>query len=91
MIQSTFLPDRKECLLSAAPEPPNSVNSETITVHDFAIREGQLYLNLSWEQPERIYGNITKYSVRITRDPVNPSKDPPSSAIARLVELPMVS
>jgi len=91
MLDSSFLPDRKECLLSATPEQPNTVKNETISVHDFEIHQGQLYLNLSWEQPELVYGDITKYAVRITRDPMYSGQEIPDSAIAQMMDLPTVS
>ena len=91
-MDSSIIPDRKECIMTAAPEQPNPINNATITIHNFEIdRRGWIFLNLSWEKPKFAYGNITMCRVRIVREPVYSGEEPPNSAIAAWKEMPMVS
>lgn len=91
-MDSSIIPDRKECIMTAAPERPSPINNATITIHNFEIdRRGWIFLNLSWEKPKFAYGNITMCRVRIVREPVYSGEEAPNSAIAAWKEMPMVS
>lgn len=61
--------------------PPSAVNAPSISVEEFALvtSPGNLTLTLSWGMPDRPYGQIKNYQIRVLR--VNKSSDEVTPAI----------
>ena len=62
-------PGRKECFFNAIPQPPLPISAESIVVTHFEFSGSQLFLNVSWEQPEDTFGGIEDYEISIAEEP----------------------
>ena len=55
-----------DCFVDAQPESPTPVNEDSVLINNIKLENMALFLNMSWDPPEIMYGMITKYEVRVT-------------------------
>ncbi len=67
------------CLFQLLPREPSVVNSATISVEEFILAPtspGNLTLTLTWEMPDRPYGQIENYQIRVLRENISGGEVP---------------
>ncbi len=67
------------CLVQLLPRKPSVVNSATISVEKFILAPtspGNLTLTLTWEMPDRPYGQIENYQIRVLRENISGGEVP---------------
>ena len=68
------MPPRSICYLHTLAVEPVALNSSTIEIRKLNFTDAKLFLNLSWGSSLAPNGRITKYMVRIARNPLLPSE-----------------
>lgn len=76
------VPNIRTCYVSAVPEPPGVIESDSIVIHEFQVNNRLLFMNLSWEEPNTTHGSILRYEVRVTRQPLSQLDDDASMIFA---------
>lgn len=86
------MPRYASCIIDSHPEPPSSINSSDITVHDLILTDINLFLNVSWQYPTVSNGNITEFMIRLGHNPLSPSEneDPTEYSYTQIVEVSRV-
>ena len=74
------------CLVDAFALPPDPVNASTVEILDLDFNHKFLFLNVSWDFPDVIYGIATKFELRIAREYLGPTDmdDPTDYSLRQL-------
>ena len=68
-----LIPVPAYCVFNAYPRPPVAIVTERIVLRDYKFTSTWLYVNVTWTKPALSYGNITRYEIRIGREPLQPT------------------
>lgn len=60
-----YLPDIRTCTLHLPPPAPSSITVSSIVVLHFSIFLGKIRLRMTWNSPEKTYGKIMNYQIRL--------------------------
>ena len=73
------MPLYKSCIVDSHPVPQFPVNASNIVIQNLIFTSKKLYVDVLWEPPEFLNGNITKSELRIAREYLLPtSEDDPT-------------
>lgn len=68
------MPGYGRCIIDSQPERPSPINISSIIIQHLLFSDTQLFLNVSWEFPSVTNGYITRFELRIAREPLLPSE-----------------
>ena len=74
-----LVPARVNCLFSTRSDPPTVNEIQDLTLQ--SVTDSHINISLTWSTPEITYGNISRYTIAITTEPLVGDANTPTSAI----------
>ena len=74
-----LVPARVNCLFSTRSDPPTVNEIQDLTLQ--SVTDSHINISLTWSTPEITYGNISRYTIAITTEPLVGDANTPTNAI----------
>ncbi len=82
------MPAYVSCIVDAFARPPNPVNisADSFEILELDFTDKNLFLNISWDYPNVVYGIAREFEIRIAREYLGPTEidDPTDYSLRQL-------